>query len=159
MSSTLFARGTNTQVGLRRRAEVIDKSISDMRATVEGVQDLPRDFRVLRARVEAVETYADTISRATKAVGELTEKVAVLEGFLSKITQIDSILERLTKLESMGDDIRTMEEEMETTTTRVKSCETIIEAQNAKITKLTSRINALEKAAAEAAAAAATADH
>jgi len=159
MSSTLFARGTNTQVGLRRRAEVIDKSISDMRATVEGVQDLPRDFRVLRARVEAVETYSDTISSVTKAVGELSEKVAVLEGFLSKITQIDSILERLTKLESMGDDIRMMEEEMETATTRVKSCETIIEAQNAKITKLTSRINALEKAAAEAAAAAATAGH
>jgi hypothetical protein len=49
-----------------------------------------------------------------------------------------------------------MEEEIDTASTRVKTCETITEAQTVKITKLNSRVVALEKAAAEAAAAAAS---
>jgi hypothetical protein len=57
----------------------------------------------------------------------------------------------------LGDEIKTMEEEVESAGTRVKACETIVETQNVKITKLNSRVVALEKAAAEAAAAAATA--
>ena len=163
MSSTLFARGTNTQVGLRRRAEAIDKSIADMRTAVDGVQDLPRDFRVMRTRVEVLESHLATIAALSKTVETQQKTIAAVEAQLGKIALIDSLEERVGKLESQAatnaEELKTMEEEVDAAGTRVRTCETITEAQNAKITKLNSRIVALEKAAAEAAAAAATADN
>jgi chromosome segregation ATPase len=160
MSSTLFGRGTNTQVGLARRAEEVKKSISDIRAAVESVQELPTEFRVMRTRMEAVETYSATIATLTKLVEAQQKTITVVEAQLSKIATIDSLAERISKLEAQdntrAEDLKTMEEEIDTASTRVKTCETITEAQTVKITKLNSRVVALEKAAAEAAAAAAS---
>ena len=79
MSSTLFARGTMTQVGQRRRAEEVNKSIADVRAAVESVQELPREFRVMRTRVEAMETHTATITDLVKEIAALKARVAELE--------------------------------------------------------------------------------
>jgi chromosome segregation ATPase len=110
--------------------------------------------------MEAVETYSATIAALTKLVEAQQKTITVVEAQLSKIATIDSLAERISKLEAQdnarAEDLKTMEEEIDTAGTRVKTCETITEAQTAKITKLNSRIVALEKAAAEAAAAAAS---
>lgn len=79
MSSTLFARGTMTQVGQRRRAEEVNKSLADMRTAVEGVQDLPLEFRVMRTRMEAMETHTAMIADLVKQIAELKARVAALE--------------------------------------------------------------------------------
>ena len=162
MSSTLFGRGTNTQVGLRRRAEVIDKSIADMRAAVDGVQDLPRDFRVMRTRVEVLESHLVTIAELSKTVETQQKTIATVEAQLGKIALIDSLVDRIEKLEAQAttsvEELKTIEEEVDMAVTRAKTSETLVETQNTKINKLHSRLVALEKAAAEAAAAAAVAE-
>jgi septal ring factor EnvC (AmiA/AmiB activator) len=66
MSSTLFARGVNTQTGMRKRAEDVAKSIADV---TEAVRGFPDEFLQLRAQILVLE----------KTVETLTKKVLVLE--------------------------------------------------------------------------------
>ena len=161
MSSTLFARGTMTQVGLRQRAEGVNRNIAEIRAMVDSVQDLPREFRVMRSRVDTVETHAASITGVNKLLAEMTDKMSRQQNTITilenKFAQLDSVLERLVKLEALNEEFKSMEEEFDTVNTRVKTCETLTEGQNVKVTKINSRVNALEKASADAAAAAATA--
>jgi prefoldin subunit 5 len=55
MSSTLFARGINTQVGLRRRAEDNDKIMSGLKSELTVLKDIPTEVRTLKAQIMALE--------------------------------------------------------------------------------------------------------
>jgi hypothetical protein len=64
MSSTLFARGVTTQVGQRRRHEVLEKNIADLQAALATLNDLPNQVRVLEARNAALERRVATLESA-----------------------------------------------------------------------------------------------
>jgi hypothetical protein len=70
MSSTLYNRGTTTQTGVRRRAEAVDKSITDLRAAIAAVGDTERVLRVLEARVAGLERKVSTLETANASLEE-----------------------------------------------------------------------------------------
>jgi seryl-tRNA synthetase len=55
MSSTLFARGVNTQVGLARRSQEMAKSVALAVATAEAVKTLPDEVQFLKSQLVALE--------------------------------------------------------------------------------------------------------
>ena len=61
MSSTLFARGVTTQVGQRRRHEVLEKNIADLQAALATLKDMPNQVRVLEARNATLERRVATL--------------------------------------------------------------------------------------------------
>lgn len=157
MSSALFARGTMTQVGQRRRAEEVNKNISDLRDTLETVKDLPRDFRVLNTRMSAMETHTATITSMNKTVAELTEKIAsqqvtitALQETLSKYGDMDALLERMSTIESKIQDNSSFKTELEAVDTLVKEHTAQLTETTVKISKMNGRVITLEKAAAPA---------
>jgi hypothetical protein len=68
MSSTLFNRGSTTQTGVRRRAEAIDKSITELRAAVSTSDETSRLVRLLEARISALERKVTTLEAANTAL-------------------------------------------------------------------------------------------
>ena len=76
MSSTLFGRGTNTQVGGKKRAEEQERAVLAVRAAVEDVRANAApasEVRLLTARVAALEAAAATLQ---KTVATLSATVA-----------------------------------------------------------------------------------
>lgn len=55
MSSTLFARGVNTQVGMARRSQEMAKSVALAVATAESVKTLPDEVQVMKSQLVALE--------------------------------------------------------------------------------------------------------
>lgn len=106
MSSTLFNRGMTTQVGMRRRAEEVKKSIDELRSTVTGarsmqatIDELSRENTVLRAMVAAMEGRISTLEKTASAAAPeidvaLTGRVDAIESQLSTVaitaTQLQS---------------------------------------------------------------------
>ena len=64
MSSTLFARGVTTQVGQRRRHEVLEKNIAELQAALALVKDLPNQVRILEARNAVLERRVISLEAA-----------------------------------------------------------------------------------------------
>jgi BMFP domain-containing protein YqiC len=64
MSSTLFARGVTTQVGQRRRHEILEKNIADLQAALTSMKDLPNQVRVLEARNATLERRITALETA-----------------------------------------------------------------------------------------------
>lgn len=64
MSSTLYNRGTTTQTSVKRRAEAIDKSITEMRAAIASSDEVARQVRFLEARVAALEASNTALKAA-----------------------------------------------------------------------------------------------
>ena len=93
MSSTLFGRGTNTQVGLRQRAEEVNKRITDLRTAADIVKDLPLEFRVMRTRVEALETRNSTFEVLTAQLNELVATVDILQNKVTYISEKNVAIE------------------------------------------------------------------
>jgi ABC-type thiamine transport system ATPase subunit len=55
MSSTLFGRGVNTQVGLARRNQEMTKSIAFAVAAAESVKTLPDELQFMKSQIVALE--------------------------------------------------------------------------------------------------------
>ena len=55
MSSTLFARGVNTQVGMARRSQEMTKSVALAVAAAEAVKTLPDEMQVMKSQIVALE--------------------------------------------------------------------------------------------------------
>jgi hypothetical protein len=55
MSSTLFGRGVNTQVGLARRNQEMTKSIAFAVAAAESVKALPDEVQFMKSQIVALE--------------------------------------------------------------------------------------------------------
>lgn len=142
-----------TQVGQRRRAEEVNKNISDLRDGFDMVKDLPREFRVLSSRMTAVETHTATITSMNKTIAELAEKIATqqatitaLQETLSKYGEIDSLLERIATIEGQVRDNSVFKAELDEVNTQVKDHTTQLTETTIKIAKMNGRIITLEKA-------------
>jgi hypothetical protein len=70
MSSTLYNRGTTTQTGGRRRAEAVDKSITDLRTAVLSLGDTERSIRLLEARIAGLERKVATLETVNASLEE-----------------------------------------------------------------------------------------
>jgi ABC-type thiamine transport system ATPase subunit len=55
MSSTLFGRGVNTQVGLAKRNQEMNKSIAFAVAAAESVKTLPDEMQFMKSQIVALE--------------------------------------------------------------------------------------------------------
>ena len=75
MSSALFNRGIHTQLGMRQRAERIDKELHDLRARMT-VLNTPVDSTDITMRLESCEAHIATM-KAT--IDELFARLEKLE--------------------------------------------------------------------------------
>jgi hypothetical protein len=74
MSSTLFGRGTNTQVGGKKRAEDQERAVTAVRASIDEVKAATAvDVRALTARITTLET---SLTALQKTVTELKASVS-----------------------------------------------------------------------------------
>ena len=55
MSSTLYNRGTTTQTGIHRRAEAVERSLAELRATISTSDETNKLVRLLEARILGLE--------------------------------------------------------------------------------------------------------
>jgi hypothetical protein len=149
MSSTLFNRGMTTQMGQRRRAEEIQRSINELRATASDTRALHEENMALRTAVSTLEmrlaslekggvTAAATVSTpsvAPEAVTALQETVAALTRRVDDT--ILSLQGRLTAVEAGSVRITDRFQALETNTTvadAVASLRTQVEAINSNTT-------------------------
>jgi predicted nucleic acid-binding Zn-ribbon protein len=79
MSSTLFQRGITSQVGMRARAELVNKNISDLKVTLESLKALPEEFVEVKNQVKS---SAESLRPVTSDVNELKNLVRSLEARL-----------------------------------------------------------------------------
>jgi uncharacterized coiled-coil protein SlyX len=89
MSSTLFGRGTNTQVGGRKRAEDQEKAMASLRALYEELKvkiaisaALVPDVKAVTARIVSLES---TIATLQSTVATLQGTVQALQTSLSSL--------------------------------------------------------------------------
>ena len=76
MSSTLFGRGTNTQIGGKKRAEDQERAVLAVRTAVDELRAVAAaDVRAATARVAALEA---TVATLQKTVATLSSTVATL---------------------------------------------------------------------------------
>ncbi len=121
MSSTLFGRGINTQVGGRRRAEEVDKALEDIRSTISDVKNVPNDLRAFQGKVLAMESkvfgYDQTLTQQSQ-----------------RIDTVDaSAKNALFQNETQAVVIKNLQAQVDTLTTLLKSLQGQVEAQAALI--------------------------
>jgi hypothetical protein len=107
MSSTLFNRGMTSQVGMRRRAEEVKKSIDELRSTVTDtrsmqvtIDEITRENITMRAMITAMEGRMSILetnaATQTITVAGLHAKVAA-----TAVLQVDTALtSRVDTIES-----------------------------------------------------------
>ena len=76
MSSTLFGRGTNTQVGGKRRAEEQERSVLAVRTAVDELRSVSASSADLRAATLRVTTLEATVAALQATVATLQKSVA-----------------------------------------------------------------------------------
>ena len=75
MSSTLFARGTNAQLGIRSRSERLEREVAELRAAV-GNGSVQKEVVELREKVSTVERKLDfQLSNALRQINQLREEL------------------------------------------------------------------------------------
>jgi predicted nucleic acid-binding Zn-ribbon protein len=121
MSSTLFGRGINTQVGGRRRAEEIDKALGDIRNSIGDIKNVPYEMRAMQAKV---------ISMESKVAGyDLT-----LKQQSERIDTVDAAAKNaLFQNETQAVVIKNLQGQVDTLTTLLKSLQGQVEAHSALI--------------------------
>ena len=84
MSSTLFGRGTNTQVGGRKRAEDQERAVLSIRTAVDELKAATAaDFRQQTTRIAALEA---TIAALQKTAAATAATVATLSAATATAT-------------------------------------------------------------------------
>jgi len=76
MSSTLFGRGTNTQVGGKRRAEEQERSVLAVRTAVDELRSVSASAADLRAATVRVTALEATVAALQATVATLQKSVA-----------------------------------------------------------------------------------
>lgn len=156
MSSTLFNRGMNTQVGMRRRAEEVKKSIDELRGTITDarsmqatVDELSRENATLRALVTAMESRM-SILEANAATQTIT--VAGLQAKISSAAAatIDTVLtSRVDAIESNLSTVAATTTQLQDRTGSVEAnTATVIDRINSVDSNLQGRINGVESSTA-----------
>jgi len=85
MSSTLFGRGTHTQVGAMHRAEAVNRELAEIRALLVEVRAIPDTVRELKEMVLDMKARLDTMN-----IPELVPQV--------KQEQLDELATRIEAL-------------------------------------------------------------
>ena len=100
MSSTLFGRGTNTQVGGRKRAEDQDRAMASLRALYEELKaatSAAPDVKGLTARIVSLEA---TIATLQSTVATLQSTVAALQTTVPALqTTVNAVQNSLNSLQ------------------------------------------------------------
>jgi len=99
MSSTLFGRGTNTQVGGRKRAEDQEKAMASLRALYEELKVASTavpDVKALTARIVSLEstiaTLQSTVATLQSAIRTLQTTVPALQTTVNAVqTSLNSL--------------------------------------------------------------------
>jgi len=79
MSSTLFGRGTHTQVGSAHRAEIVNRELAEIRALLEEVRAVPALVQELRAAVLEMKGRLDAMNVPQLTPAVTQEQFAELE--------------------------------------------------------------------------------
>ena len=86
MSSTLFGRGTHSQIGSAHRAETVNRELAEIRALLEEIRAIPDTVRMLAATVADMRSRLDGLNVPTLAapvtqeqVDELATKIEALK--------------------------------------------------------------------------------
>ncbi len=145
-------------MGLRRRAEEVNKNITDLRTSIDMVRDLPLEFRVMRTRVEALETRNTTIEELTATKNEMNtvlmahaEKLAMFDAYLPQLEKLSYIIEKMDKMTELADTLSEMSEKTIAAEGSIKKFEEILAAQTARVASMKGDLAELEKAVANAA--------
>ena len=62
MSSTLFGRGTHTQIGAMHRAETVNRELVEIRGLLEEIKAIPETVRELKQAVLDMRTRLDAMN-------------------------------------------------------------------------------------------------
>jgi len=79
MTSTLFGRGTHTQVGVMHRAEEVNRAIAEIRDLLVEVKEIPGIVRELKAEVQEMRERLDAMNVPTLAPQVTREELEELE--------------------------------------------------------------------------------
>lgn len=124
MSSTLFGRGINTQVGGRRRAEEVDKALEDIRNTISDVKTVPYEMRAMQAKVISMDSKIAGYDQTLKQQSE-------------RMDTVDAAAKNaLFQNETQAVVIKNLQGQVDTLTTLLKSLQGQVEAQSALIKAL-----------------------
>jgi saccharopine dehydrogenase-like NADP-dependent oxidoreductase len=78
MSSTLFGRGTNTQIGGKKRAEDQERAVLAVRTAVDELRAVSATAADVRAATARIATLEATVATLQKTVAALSSTVATL---------------------------------------------------------------------------------
>ena len=90
MSSTLYARGTTTQIGAMHRAVKVDREIAELRSLMEEVRAVPALVADLRKSMDQLASRLDALN-----IPKMGEPVS-----MDHIDDLDSKIEALKILQS-----------------------------------------------------------
>jgi len=62
MSSTLFGRGTMTQIGAMHRAETVNRELAEIRDLLRTVADVPRLVAAMATKIQDLEARLDQLN-------------------------------------------------------------------------------------------------
>ena len=62
MSSTLFGRGTTTQIGAMHRAEKINRELAEIKDLLQAVADVPRLMAAMATKLQDMEARLDALN-------------------------------------------------------------------------------------------------
>jgi hypothetical protein len=79
MSSTLFGRGTHTQVGAAHRAELVNRELSEIRELLTEIKAIPDTVRELKAMVLEMRQRLDAMNVPQLAPQVTQEQLDELE--------------------------------------------------------------------------------
>jgi len=94
MSSTLFGRGTHTQVGAMHRAEEVNRELAEIRQLLQEVKAIPETVRALRAAVLEMNQRLDALN-VPKLVSESEPPVTRQE-----LAELETRIEALKVLQA-----------------------------------------------------------
>ena len=88
MSSTLFSRGTNAQLGMRERSERIERELTSLRAAV-GTASVQKDIAELREKLSVVDRKIDfQLANLIRQVTSLREELKTAQGAIADLKTI-----------------------------------------------------------------------
>jgi hypothetical protein len=79
MSSTLFGRGTHTQVGAMHRAEEVNRALTEIRNLLVEIRGIPDTVRELKEAVHEMRERIDSMNVPTLAPQVTREELEELE--------------------------------------------------------------------------------
>jgi predicted nucleic acid-binding Zn-ribbon protein len=88
MSSTLFARGTNAQLGVRNRNERLEREVAELRTAI-GNGSVQKEVAEIREKVNTVERKLDfQLANALRQINQLREELKAANAAIASLKTI-----------------------------------------------------------------------